>query len=186
MVKMRIAISDGGGVVVCWLLNIPATCQWISEMDLPRQLYMLPHWDRSCRSNFPSQPITVYWHQADQCQCWPYNIRHLAGQSLEYQFWSPCYGLTWAKLQEEHGVWTQVYCSKGGRFTTRPPRLWWWGQEGPIPNRHYYRRKHETLTLSIVVSVVNISNSQTPSSKDWIENGWILVWKFKFWQFFWL
>ena len=34
-------------------------------------------------------------------------------------------------------------------------------------------------TLNILVSVVNISNSQTSSSKDWTENGWILVWKSK-------
>ena len=64
---------------VCWLLNIPATCKCISGTDLLRQFYVLPHWDRSCRSNFPSHPVTVYWHQADQSQRWPYNARHLAG-----------------------------------------------------------------------------------------------------------
>ena len=26
----------------------------------------MPHWDRSCRSNFLPHPVTVYWHQADQ------------------------------------------------------------------------------------------------------------------------
>ena len=30
-------------VVVCWLLNVPATCQCISGADLLRQLYVLPH-----------------------------------------------------------------------------------------------------------------------------------------------
>ena len=30
-------------VVVCWLLNVPATCKCISGMDLLRQFYMLPH-----------------------------------------------------------------------------------------------------------------------------------------------
>ena len=39
----------------CWLLNAPATCWCISGMDLRRQLYMLPRWDRNCRSNFVSQ-----------------------------------------------------------------------------------------------------------------------------------
>ena len=29
--------------VVCWLLNVPATCQCISGTDLLRQFYMLPH-----------------------------------------------------------------------------------------------------------------------------------------------
>ena len=68
-----------GSLFVCWLLNVPATCECISGTDLHRQFYVLPHWDRSCRSNFPSHPVTVYWHQADQSQCWPYNARRLAG-----------------------------------------------------------------------------------------------------------
>ena len=64
---------------VGWLLIVPATCECISGTDLHRQFYVLPHWDRSCRSNFPSHPVTVYWHRADQSQCWPYNARRLAG-----------------------------------------------------------------------------------------------------------
>ena len=64
---------------VCWLLIVPATCECISGTDLHRQFYVLPHWDRSCRSSFPSHPVTVYWHRADQSQCWPYNARRLAG-----------------------------------------------------------------------------------------------------------
>ena len=39
---------------VCWLLNVPATCECISGTDLLTQFYVLPHWDRSCRPNFPS------------------------------------------------------------------------------------------------------------------------------------
>ena len=30
-------------VVVCWLLNVPATCECISGTDLLRQFYALPH-----------------------------------------------------------------------------------------------------------------------------------------------
>ena len=45
---------------VCWLLIVPATCECISGTDLHRQFDVLPHWDRSCRSNFPSHPVTVY------------------------------------------------------------------------------------------------------------------------------
>ena len=58
---------------VGWLLNVPATCECISGTDLHRQFHVLPHWDRSCRSNFPSHPVTVYWHRADQSQRWPHN-----------------------------------------------------------------------------------------------------------------
>ena len=28
--------------VVCWLLNVPTTCEWISGVDLLRQFYVLP------------------------------------------------------------------------------------------------------------------------------------------------
>ena len=28
---------------VCWLLNVPATCQCISGTDLRKQFYVLPH-----------------------------------------------------------------------------------------------------------------------------------------------
>ena len=54
--------------IVCWLLNVPATCKCISGTGLLRQLYVLPHWDRSCRPNFLPHPVTVYWHRADQSQ----------------------------------------------------------------------------------------------------------------------
>ena len=64
---------------VCRLLNVPARCQCISGTDLLRQVYVLPHWHRSCRSNFLSHPVTLYWHQASQSQRWPYIARHLAG-----------------------------------------------------------------------------------------------------------
>ena len=48
----------------CWLHNIPATCNCmrISGTGLPWQLYMLPHWHRSCASKLLSHPLTVYWH----------------------------------------------------------------------------------------------------------------------------
>ena len=72
-------LKSGWRVRVCWLLSIPATCECISGTDLLRQFYVLPHCDRSCRSNYPSHPVTVYWHRADQSQHWPYNARRLAG-----------------------------------------------------------------------------------------------------------
>ena len=41
-------------------------------------LYLLPYWDKSCRSNFLPHSVAVYWHQVNQSQCWPYNTRCLA------------------------------------------------------------------------------------------------------------
>ena len=75
-----ITITDlSWGWLVCWLLNVPATCECFSGTDQLRQFEVLPHWDRRCRSNFPSHPVTVYWHRADQSQRWPYNAKRLAG-----------------------------------------------------------------------------------------------------------
>ena len=67
------------GWLAGWLLTVPATCMCISGRDLLRRLHVLPRWDRSCRSNFPSHPLTVYWHWANQSQRWPYNASRLAG-----------------------------------------------------------------------------------------------------------
>ena len=39
------------GFFVGWLITATATCLFISWTHLLRQLYVLPHWDRSCRSN---------------------------------------------------------------------------------------------------------------------------------------
>ena len=50
------------------LLNVPSTCLCISATDLLRQFYVLPHSERSCKSNFLPHPVTVYLHQADQSQ----------------------------------------------------------------------------------------------------------------------
>ena len=35
--------TGGSEVVVCWLLNVPATGECISWTDLLRQFYVLPH-----------------------------------------------------------------------------------------------------------------------------------------------
>ena len=42
--------------VVCWLLKVPATCECISGTDLLRQIYVLPYWERSCRSKLSTSP----------------------------------------------------------------------------------------------------------------------------------
>ena len=75
---------------VCWLLNV----QGNKQREYQRQFYVLPHWDRSCRSNFQSHPVAVNWHQTNQSHQWPYNARCLAGQPLEYQFLSHKYDST--------------------------------------------------------------------------------------------
>ena len=58
---------------------------------------MLPHWDRIYRSNFKSQPVTVYSHWADHSQRWPYNARRLARQPLEYRLLCHWYDSTWKR-----------------------------------------------------------------------------------------
>ena len=39
----RRASENATIVVVCWLLNVPATCECISGTDLLRQFYVQPH-----------------------------------------------------------------------------------------------------------------------------------------------
>ena len=92
--RSRSKMLEVNSLFVGWLLNVPAACSCISGTDLLRQFYVLPHWDRSCKPNFPSHPVTVFWHRADQSQCWPYNARRLAGQPLECQFLSHWYDST--------------------------------------------------------------------------------------------
>ena len=41
-------------------INVPATRWCISGMELPRQLYVLPHRERSCRSNMLPHSVTTY------------------------------------------------------------------------------------------------------------------------------
>ena len=53
-------VGREGGLFVGWLLNVPTTGECISGTDLHRQFYVLPHSDRSCRSNFLPHPVTVY------------------------------------------------------------------------------------------------------------------------------
>ena len=112
---------------VCWLLNIPATGQCISGTDLLRQFYVLPHWDRSCRSNVLPHPVTVSWHRADQSQCWPYNTRRLAGQPLECQFLSHRYDSTPKKSRHKQD-------SNPGPSALEADALPL-GQRGGLPNR---------------------------------------------------
>ena len=35
--------GGGGSLFVCWLLNVPATCECISGTDPLGQFYVLPH-----------------------------------------------------------------------------------------------------------------------------------------------
>ena len=67
---------------VCWLVGCLTSQQQASVSQgriCEDNFNMLPHWDRSCRSNVLPHPVTVHWHRADQSQCWPYNARRLAG-----------------------------------------------------------------------------------------------------------
>ena len=68
---------------VCWLVGCVKSQQGTDKL---RQCYVLPHWDRSCRSHFQSHPVTVYWHRANQSQHWPYNARRLAGSHWSANF----------------------------------------------------------------------------------------------------
>ena len=62
---------------VCWWVSwCPKNTSSVSRMDLLWQLYVLPHWDRSCRSHLTISPTV---NQTSQSERWPCNNRHLAG-----------------------------------------------------------------------------------------------------------
>ena len=115
-------IGSSKVVDVCWLLNVPATCEWISGTDLLGQLYVLPHWDRNCRSNVLPHPATVCWHRANQSQCWPYNATRLAGSPLECQFFSHWYDSTLKKSRRKRDSNPGSSALEADALTTRPTR----------------------------------------------------------------
>ena len=105
---------------VGWLLNVPATGSCISGTDLLRQFYVLPHWDRSCRSNFPSShsiltpgrpiPALTLKRQAPG--------RVATGVPMfKSQVW-----LSPEKILAQAGFDPGTFRSRGGRLTTRPTR----------------------------------------------------------------
>ena len=81
------------------------------------------HTDRSCRANFLPHPVTVYWHQADQSQRWPYNATRLAGWPLECQFLrSHWYDSTPKKSRRKRFSNPGSSTLKADTLTTRPMR----------------------------------------------------------------
>ena len=84
--------------VVNWLLNILVTCLCTSATDL-RQIFPLPHWEISCRSNLLSHSVTEYWHSANQLKYRPHDTRRQSGEVLEYQSLS----LVWLNPEKSPG-----------------------------------------------------------------------------------
>ena len=71
-----------------WLLYLLAThkAYFIFRNGSDFKIVHAATLERSCRSNLLFQPITVYWHQANQSLHQLYAARCLAGQSLVYTF----------------------------------------------------------------------------------------------------
>ena len=90
--------------------------------DWSAQFCVLPHWDRSCTSNFLFHPVTVYWHRASQSQHWTYHARR-----NRVVIGVPIYkSLVRLDLEEDPGQkWESnpgLPLSRQDTFTTRPPR----------------------------------------------------------------
>ena len=86
----------------------------VSQGRICTEFCVLPHWYRICRSNFPSHPVTVYWHRADQSQRWPYNARRLARWPLECQCLSHWYDSSPKKIPAQAGFEPGAFRSRGG------------------------------------------------------------------------
>ena len=75
---------------------------------------MLPHWDRSCRPNFPSHLVTVCWHRADQSQHWPYKHQAPGRVATGVPIFK---SLVWSdprKILAQAGFKPGIFCSRGG------------------------------------------------------------------------
>ena len=94
---------------VCLLLNVPATGSCISGTNLLRQFYVLPHWERSCRSYVLPHPVIVYWHRTDQSQRGVPIFKSLVWLDPE-------------KIPAQAGFEPGIFRSRGGRLTTRSTR----------------------------------------------------------------
>ena len=93
-----------------------------SVTNLLRQFYVLPHWDRSCRSNVLPHLVTLYWYRADQSQRWPYNAKLLAGSPLECQFLSHWYDSTRKKSRRTRDSNPGSFALEADALTTKPTR----------------------------------------------------------------
>ena len=107
--------SPGATERVCLLFAYCPSNRLVYLRNGSAQFYLLPHWDRSCRSNYLPHPVTVYWHWADQYQRCPYNARSLAGKPLECQFLSHRYDLT-QKILSQVGFKPRIVHSRSGRL----------------------------------------------------------------------
>ena len=103
---------------VCGLLNVSVASSCISGTDLPRELYVLPHWDRSCRSNLLSHLGIIYCHWANKSLYGPYNIQHWQGRHWSINFQDM--GMT---RQGKSPTWEAGFAPRSAAFTadTLPP-----------------------------------------------------------------
>ena len=74
-------VEGGGGTqqlcnwAVCLFAVACLTSQQRASVSQERSCTdVQPHWDRSCRSNVPSHPVTVYWHRATLPGAWRYRV----------------------------------------------------------------------------------------------------------------
>ena len=79
---------------------------------------MLPHWDRSCSSNFPSHPVTVYWHWANQPSTDPVATAVPVSKSLVW--------LDPRKIPAQAGFEPGIFCSRGRRLNHQANKAVLW------------------------------------------------------------
>ena len=156
-------------------------------MDLLRQFYVLPHWDRSCKPNFPSHPVTVYWHRANQSQHWPYNTRRLAGWPLQCQFWSHWYDSTLKKSWHKRDSNLESSTLEADALTTRPTRRSPKSVNWPMRNQHtendlysYWNHHLDNLVDKVWGVAVQIA----AEADSWFTSGYP-VWYLVFWDRYW-
>ena len=94
------------GLFVGWLHNVPATCYCVSETDLVRQFYVLPHWDRVADQTF-------YLTQSQYTDTGPTSPSDdpITPGAWQGSHWSAKFSVTGTtRLRKNHGasgIWTR-------------------------------------------------------------------------------
>ena len=111
------------GLLVCWLVAC-STSQQRPRVSQGRicsdNFYVLPHWDRCCRSNFLPHPVTVSWHRVQITVQHTVRLSRGTKGQLSYQVWQG-----WNRIYFSFILLAEPLTDKGGEETGVPGENPW-------------------------------------------------------------
>ena len=107
--------------IVCWLTNTSSTRKVYPKPE-SAPFYMLLHWGTSCTLSVLSNPVTAYWHQANQSQHWPMNTWQGGHESANlFSHWYHLYGESTERYQIFPAWGGRLLLGHGDRCNDRLP-----------------------------------------------------------------